>query len=303
MSKKRFIVILLYLFLFFPTSLFQLASAMLLGDHYNDKGQVAINDELTIKLFNSFCIKVQQFTLEDTEKEVELIDLIEIYIPKILPINATDNKGRTLLHYAAENYCYLVGAVLINNGIDVNRQDSDGCTALHLLAKKTLPNLTTIDKIMPYSSEIIERYTSDTFSIPLSRHRPPRTIKNTISPKMLLKFALENSAIQKDMSLNEPFKEKCFIYKCNLKKKISDRIKLSNLLLFKEANLYLRNKQGETALDYAIANGSKELMNSMLKKHMPIHHCAEEDFEAEVFGKSPPQNVSPSPLSSSLNKS
>ena len=51
-------------------------------------------------------------------------------------VKAYSNLGKTALHFAAMNNHVESIKLLINNGADLEAEDSQGCTALHLACKK-----------------------------------------------------------------------------------------------------------------------------------------------------------------------
>jgi ankyrin repeat protein len=65
------------------------------------------------------------------------IDLVTLLLSKGATevINTPDNEGFTPLHYACRNYCVDTVTLLLNNYADVNFQNADGNTPLHLVLK------------------------------------------------------------------------------------------------------------------------------------------------------------------------
>lgn len=255
------------------------------------------------EVFSVFSRETFPLSMNNITKEIIIAHILKNAIPTEVPINITDGRGRTLLHYAAENYLYMVGEILIQKGIDVNRPDIDGCTALHLLVKKNLPSPDTIDKIIPSISEELEANLPGNFSMPLSQRRKYTHTHKTTSSRDLCQYAIENDVMKKNINDNLFFIEQRNSYKFYLKQNLFNRTRLGNLLLLKNANPYLLDKEGRSPLDYAKENGIQELIRSILSLDRDkITDELIDDFNETKLRTSPPLFSEESPLSQCINK-
>lgn len=72
--------------------------------------------------------------INNNAKQAE--ELISLLIQKGINVNKTDRKGRTALHHAAENSLNKIAGILIKNGADVNVKDINGLTPYELARQK-----------------------------------------------------------------------------------------------------------------------------------------------------------------------
>ncbi|MFA6527807.1 MAG: ankyrin repeat domain-containing protein [Candidatus Babeliales bacterium] len=209
-------------------------------------------------------------TLSDITKDNIAEDLTNTYLstPSLSMATVVDSRKRSPLHYTVENCLYKSSNLLIKRGINIDMQDENGCTALHLLAQKPLPKNFVFNNRTLEETEEIGTLLIDAQPEPI-KQEPNNLVPHKIIPyKKLHIYAIKN----------------------HLRKINIDPIKIGNLLLQNGANIYIKDKNGKRALDYAKENGNHKLANSIMERQ-----AKEESEMTEIDEMFPPSS---SPLSS-----
>ncbi|GHM58644.1 MAG: hypothetical protein sL5_07220 [Candidatus Mesenet longicola] len=197
--------------------------------------------------------------------------------------SAYDNKGKTLLHYAAEKGSREIIEFLIDERVDVNIKDKDGNTALHVAAKKG--HVDTVKLLLRKDAHFnISNKIGDT-PIDIASDEVQKLLKNIDD---LFNHAKDGSykkasAVLQDLSTEDV---RIILNVCDNKGKIplhyvaeSNHKRIVELFINKGAYFDMQDSQGKTPMDLAPENSDTyTLLQNINNLFVAIENGNQKDF-------------------------
>ncbi len=198
-------------------------------------------------------------------EEKELLNYITAFKEAGFDISVQNDKGRTLLHYAAKHNFPEVISYLLENGVDKNLQDKNDTTALQIANQYR--NSEAIKLLIDVKAYLNLQEDSKCTSI----FRMTKTQSNVLSYISAFEKAGDDISVQND-------KKRTLLHYA-AKHNLTDVI---NYLLEKGVDQELRDKNNETALQLAFRKGAYEAVQLLIDPRANLN-LQEENKSPLVF--------------------